>query len=134
LIALGAEEFHFKLSSGAPQQIDVALSYSGKTVAVEVEKANRETILRDLFKSNMYLSAGADLAALFLPRNYPHKHSVWDFVWIRQREIRRMCQVRARKSRDISTNHSSRLYSMGFRQRKAAYNRCAPANAGARTR
>lgn len=78
LHAAGAERFHLKLHRDIPQELDFAFSYQGKTVAVEIEKANREKILRDLLKSHMYLNSGADFALIVLPRNYPHTHGIWD--------------------------------------------------------
>jgi hypothetical protein len=78
LHAAGAELFHLKLHRDIPQELDFAFSYQGKTVAVEIEKANREKILRDLLKSHMYLNSGADFALIVLPRNYPHTHGIWD--------------------------------------------------------
>lgn len=78
LHAAGAERFNLKMQRGIPQELDFAFSYQGRTVAVEIEKANREKILRDLLKSHMYLSSGADFAIIVLPRNYPHTHGIWD--------------------------------------------------------
>lgn len=45
---------------------------------MEVEKANREKILRDLLKCHIYLAAGADFAVVGLPRNYAHTRGVWN--------------------------------------------------------
>lgn len=78
LHAAGTERFHLKLHRDIPQELDFAFSYQGKTVAVEIEKANREKILRDLLKSHMYLNSGADFALIVLPINYPHTHGIWD--------------------------------------------------------
>jgi hypothetical protein len=78
LHAAGAERFHLKLQRDIPQELDFAFSYQGKTVAVEIEKANREKILRDLLKCHMYLHSGADYSLIVLPRNYPHTHGIWD--------------------------------------------------------
>lgn len=78
LHAAGAERFHLKLHRDIPQELDFAFSYHGKTVAVEIEKANREKILRDLLKCHMYLHSGADYSLIVLPRNYPHTHGIWD--------------------------------------------------------
>ena len=49
-----------------------------KRVVVEVEKTNREKILYDLLKCHMYLNSGADVALLFLPKNYAHSGGVWN--------------------------------------------------------
>lgn len=78
LHAAGAERFHLKVHRDIPQELDFAFSYQGKTVAVEIEKANREKILRDLLKCHMYLHSGADYSLIALPRNYPHTHGIWD--------------------------------------------------------
>lgn len=74
----GCQRHHLALPPGVPQELDFAFSYAGKSVAVEIEKANREKILRDILKCHMYLHAGADFALIVLPRNYPHKHGVWN--------------------------------------------------------
>lgn len=63
---------------GIRQQLDFAFSWEGKTVAVEVEKANREKILRDVLKCHQYFAAGADLTVIVLPRNYAHSKGEWD--------------------------------------------------------
>jgi hypothetical protein len=78
LHARGATTFTSSLPSGIPQELDFAFTFDGKTVAVEIEKANREKILRDILKCHVYLCAGADFAIVGLPRNYAHKHGVWD--------------------------------------------------------
>ena len=75
---LGVTLCPFPLPSDVPQELDFAFTYANRTVAVEIEKANREKILRDILKCHMYLHAGADFAVVALPRNYPHKHGVWD--------------------------------------------------------
>jgi len=72
------QRFHLALPPAIPQELDFAFNYAGKSVAVEIEKANREKILRDILKCHMYLHAGADFALIVLPRNYPHKHGVWN--------------------------------------------------------
>lgn len=78
LHAAGAERVHLQLHRDIPHELDFAFSYQAKTVAVEIEKANREKILRDLLKSHMYLNSGADFALIVLPRNYPHTLGMWD--------------------------------------------------------
>ncbi|MBK7034421.1 MAG: hypothetical protein IPH49_14420 [Ignavibacteria bacterium] len=60
-----------------PQELDFAFSFDGCNVAVEIEKANREKFLRDP-RCHIYLKAGAHFALVVLPRNYAHKHGVWD--------------------------------------------------------
>lgn len=78
LLTLGASPFHLRLSSEIPQELDFAFVFGGRVVAVEIEKANREKILRDILKCHMYLHSGADFAIVVLPKNYPHTHGVWD--------------------------------------------------------
>jgi hypothetical protein len=78
LLARGATHFDLHLPPEIPQKFDFAFEYSGRTVAVEIEKTNLEKILRDILKCHMYLHAGADFAMVVLPKNYPHKHSVWN--------------------------------------------------------
>jgi hypothetical protein len=63
---------------GIRQELDFSFSFGARTVAVEVEKANREKILRDILKSHQYLSSGADFALIVLPSNYAHSGGVWD--------------------------------------------------------
>ena len=75
---LGVALCPFPLPSDLPQELDFAFTFANKTVAVEIEKANREKILRDILKCHIYLHVGADYAVVALPRNYPHKHGVWD--------------------------------------------------------
>jgi hypothetical protein len=78
LRAGGTAPFKLPLPPGVPQELDFAFSFGGRTVAVEIEKANREKILRDFLKCHIYLHAGAHFAVVALPRNYAHKHGVWD--------------------------------------------------------
>jgi len=91
LQALGATPCQFTLPSDIPQELDFTFSFAGRTVAVEIEKANREKILRDILKCHMYLHAGADFAVIALAANYPHKLGVWnlfDFGVQRLRECK----------------------------------------------
>jgi hypothetical protein len=74
----GGQRHHLALPRGILQELDFAFSYAGKSVAVEIEKSNREKILRDILKCHMYLHAGADFALIVLPLNYPHKLGVWN--------------------------------------------------------
>src|ERR1022692_17269 len=78
LLASGATPHSLQLPPGVPQELDFAFTFAGKKVAVEIEKANREKILRDMLKCHMYLHAGADFALVALPVNYSHKHGVWN--------------------------------------------------------
>lgn len=66
------------LPEGIPQKFDFAFTFGGRSVAVEIEKANREKILRDILKCHIYLHAGADFAVVALPRNYAHNHGEWN--------------------------------------------------------
>jgi hypothetical protein len=76
LLASGATPFELELPPNIPQELDFAFAFGGKSVAVEIEKANREKILRDILKCHMYLHAGADFALVALPKNYSHTHGV----------------------------------------------------------
>jgi hypothetical protein len=76
-LARGAEHLHLRLPSEIPQELDFAFTFAGRSIAVEIEKANREKILRDILKCHMYLHAGADFALVGLPKNYAHTHGTW---------------------------------------------------------
>src|ERR1039457_6249225 len=68
----------FTLTPDIPQELDAALGFGGRSVAIEIEKGNREKILRDILKCHMYLHAGADFAIVALPKNYSHTQGVWN--------------------------------------------------------
>jgi hypothetical protein len=74
----GAAPMNLTLPTGVPQELDFAFRFGGCSVAVEIEKANREKILRDILKSHIYLHAGAHFAVVALPRNYAHRSGVWN--------------------------------------------------------
>lgn len=74
----GAEDLNLRLPLEIPQELDFAFTFAGRSVAVEIEKANREKILRDILKCHMYLHAGADFAIVGLPKNYAHTHGIWN--------------------------------------------------------
>jgi len=78
LLVHGATHFELRLPPGIPQEFDFAFTFGGRTVAVEIEKTNREKILRDILKCHMYIHAGSDIALVGLPKNYPHAYGVWD--------------------------------------------------------
>ncbi len=78
LHSCGASTYDLALSADVPQKLDFAFTFGGQTVAVEIEKTDREKILRDLLKCHIYLHAGAWFAMLVLPRNYPHKVGIWN--------------------------------------------------------
>jgi hypothetical protein len=78
IYSAGGSSAKIRLPLEIPQELDFAFTFDGCVVAVEIEKANREKILRDILKCHMYLSAGADYALVVLPRNYCHKLGVWD--------------------------------------------------------
>jgi hypothetical protein len=78
LLIGGGIPFGLRLPAGVPQKLDFAFSFEGRSVAVEIEKANREKILRDILKCHIYLKAGADFAIVGLPKNYPHTKGVWN--------------------------------------------------------
>jgi len=78
LRARGTVPFELSLPPDVPQELDFAFSFKECTVAVEIEKANREKILRDILKSHIYLHAGASYALIVLPKNYAHRHGIWN--------------------------------------------------------
>jgi len=78
LLDAGAQPFDLNLPSEILQEFDFAFAYDGCKVAVEIEKTNREKILRDVLKCHMYLHSGADFAIVGLPKNYAHTHGVWN--------------------------------------------------------
>jgi hypothetical protein len=78
LLSRGARPYNLALPAGVPQELDFAFSFGDHNVAVEIEKANQDKILRDIPKSHIYLHAGAHFAIVVLPRNYAHKHGVWN--------------------------------------------------------
>jgi hypothetical protein len=78
LLKNGATHYDLQLPSEIPQEFDFAFEYHGRKVAVEIEKSNREKILRDILKCHMYLHAGVDYTLVGLPRNYAHSHGIWD--------------------------------------------------------
>jgi len=66
------------LPAGVPQELDFAFTFGGRTVAVEIGESEPREILRDILKCHIYLHAGADFAVVAVPRNYAHKHGVWN--------------------------------------------------------
>lgn len=78
LHSLGARQYQLRLPEGIPQEFDFAFEYEARSVAVEIEKSNREKILRDILKCHMYMYAGVDYTLVGLPRNYAHSRGIWD--------------------------------------------------------
>jgi hypothetical protein len=78
IASLGSTPIDLKLGAEIPQRYDFAFAFNGRSVAVGIEKTNREKILRDVLKCHMYLNSGASFCLVVLPRNYPHKLGVWD--------------------------------------------------------
>jgi hypothetical protein len=74
----GAKSHSLSLPSEIPQEFDFTFKYARRSVAVEIEKTNREKILRDILKCHMYIHAGVDFAVVGLPKNYPHSHGTWN--------------------------------------------------------
>jgi hypothetical protein len=74
----GTTPCNLPLPFGVPQELDFSFNFGGRIVAVEIEKTNREKILRDILKCHIYLHSGAQYALVVLPRNYAHKHCVWN--------------------------------------------------------
>ena len=77
LLEKGAMHYNFQLPLEIPQKFDFAFKYRGKNIIVEVEKANKEKILRDILKCHVYLHYGADYTLVVLPRNYAHSGGKW---------------------------------------------------------
>jgi hypothetical protein len=114
----GATPFDLPLPPGVPQELDFAFTFGGHTVAVEIEKANREKIRRDFLKCHIYFHSGARFAVVALPRNYPHKLGVWnlfEFGVARYNECRTYGFGTADKL--------GRILLLGFDQYEAATNR-----------
>jgi hypothetical protein len=78
VLRLGVSILNLKLPTTIRRQLDFAFSSNGHRVAVEIEKTNREKILRDILKSHIYLYSGVDFSLIVLPKNYPHKLGIWD--------------------------------------------------------
>lgn len=82
LLESGGQLTQLSLPKGILKEYDFSFSFKGKSVVVEVEKANREKILYDFLKFHMYLRYGADFGLLFLPKNYSHRSGEWSlFDW-----------------------------------------------------
>ena len=118
LHARGASTFNLTLPPGVPQELDFAFSLESRTVGVEIEKANREKILRDILKCHIYLHAGADFALVALPKNYAHKHGVWNLF---QFGVERYDECRTYGFGSPDTLEKNLL--LGFDQRDAITNR-----------
>ncbi len=116
--SLGTMPFKLALPAGVPQELDFAFSFGGRSVAVEIEKANREKILRDILKCHIYLHAGADFAVVVLPRNYAHKHGVWNLF---EFGIERYDECRAYGFG--TPDKLTRILLLGFDQHEAKTNR-----------
>ena len=85
---------------------------AGNGLVVEVEKANREKILRDIVKMLLFFEAGqADLAALVCPRNYVHGDGVWPVFDTARQVLRAFIRVT-----ELPEAKSKRLALIGFTQ------------------
>lgn len=118
LHACGATPFRLTLPAGVPQELDFAFTFGGRTVAVEIEKANREKILRDILKCHIYLHSGADFAVVALPRNYAHSGGVWNLFKFGVERYNE-CHTYGFGSLD----KLGRIALLGFDQHEAATNR-----------
>lgn len=91
---------------GRNADILIQRSDSEVKIIVEVEKANREKILRDIVKMLLFLENGqAELAALICPRNYAHGTGVWPVFRTAQQVLRaflRVTELPERKQRQIA--------------------------------
>lgn len=114
----GAMPLKLLLPLGVPQELDFAFTFGGRTVAVELEKANREKILRDFLKCHIYLHAGAHFAVVVLPRNYAHKHGVWNLF---EFGVKRYNECRTYGFG--TADKLGRILLLGFDQHEAATNR-----------
>ncbi|SRR6266540_3323192 len=111
LLECGGASATLNLPPEILKEYDFTFSFGGKTVVVEVEKANRDKILYDFLKFHMYLRHGADLALLFLPKNYSHRSGEWNlFDW---------GKTRYQQSRDFGFGSPSildRILVVGYQQ------------------
>ena len=114
----GAKQFKLPLPPGIPQELDFAFSFGGRTVAVEIEKANREKILRDFLKCHIYLHFGAHFAVVVLPRNYAHKHGIWNLF---EFGVERYNECRTHGFG--TADNLGRIMLLGFDQHETATNR-----------
>ena len=78
LVRLGASDSQLKIPPLIRQKHDFGFSIDNRNIAVEVEKTNREKILRDILKCHMYMKFGFDFCLIVLPKNYPHTHGMWN--------------------------------------------------------
>ena len=63
-------------------------------MVIEIEKANKEKILRDIVKMLLFLNEGqAELAALICPRNYVHTGGVWQVFETAKQVLRAFVDV-----------------------------------------
>lgn len=85
---------------------------TGDMIVVEIEKANREKILRDIVKMLLFFEASqADLAALICPRNYVHGGGVWKVFDTARQVLRAFVRVT-----QLPQPKASRLALIGFTQ------------------
>lgn len=118
ILSQGASTHRFDLPTAIAQQLDFAFCYNDDIVAVEVEKTNREKILRDILKAHMYLYSGADYALLALPKNYPHSRGVWNLY---EFGVKRLSEC---KTFGFGTyDKLDRILLLGFEQLDAETNR-----------
>lgn len=114
----GATPLYLALPPGVPQELDFAFAFGGCTVAVEVEKANREKILRDFLKCHIYLHAGAHFAVVAMPRNYAHNQGIWNLFEFGIARYNECCTYGFGTADKLG-----RILLLGFDQREAATNR-----------
>jgi hypothetical protein len=114
----GATPCDLPLPQGVPQELDFAFTFGGRTVAVEIEKANREKILRDFLKCHIYLHSGADFGVVALPRNYAHTRGAWNLY---QFGVERYNECRTYGFG--TADKLGRILLLGFDQHETATNR-----------
>jgi hypothetical protein len=118
ILALGGASVDFPLPPGVPQELDFAFKYAERTIAVEIEKANQEKILRDILKCHMYLHFGADFAIVALPKNYPHAHGVWNLFDFGKQRFKECTTYGFGTAENLG-----RILLLGFQQFDAATNK-----------
>lgn len=78
ILARGAIETELVLPKEIKREYDFVFSFAHHKTVVEVEKSNDEKILYDFMKFHIYFGSGANLAVLFLPNNWAHRHGALD--------------------------------------------------------
>lgn len=97
---------------GQKADLLVQIPVTGNRIVVEIEKANREKILRDVVKMLLFFDADqADLAALVCPRNYVHNGGVWNLFETAHQVLRAFIRVTG-----LPESKANRVALIGFTQ------------------